>query len=272
MNAEAYVLGTSDAELARLRRQNEALADETRWLFDRLDLPPAASALDVGCGPAGVLELLARRVGPGGRVVGLDVSDVMLRHARQLLDAAGVAGVELLRADAAATGLPRGSFDLVHERLVLVNVPNPEAIVREMVSLARPGGVVALAEIDGASWACDPPHPAWERLYGAFCEVFRRRGCDPHVGRRVARLLREAGAVDVQVEFHARCHRAGHVWRELLLQFTRITRAESVALGLLDAGEVDGLVAALGAHLADPATTVVSPVVAHAWGRRPLDD
>ncbi|MFO0646097.1 MAG: methyltransferase domain-containing protein [Polyangiales bacterium] len=265
-----YVLGTSDAELARLRRQNEALSVETRWLFDRLDLKPGASAVDVGCGPLGVLELLSQRVGSTGRVVGVDINEVMLRSARQLLDASGHERVELVHANASSTGLERASFDLVHERLVLINIPQPEVIVREMAALAKPGGVVALAEIDGVSWCCDPPHPAWEKLYGAFCEVFRRRGCDPNIGRRTARLLRDAGLVDVRVEFHARSHGSEHVWRNLLLQFTEITRAEAVASGLLDASEVDGLKAALAAHLSDPDTTLLSPIVAHAWGRKPL--
>lgn len=270
MNTQGYLLGTSEAELARLRRQNEALADETRWLFDHLEIAPGASAVDVGCGPLGVLEMLARRVGPEGRVVGVDVSEVMLRNARQLLDAADLSRVELLCENAASMSLARNSFDLVHERLVLINVTNPEEIVREMVSLARPGGVVALAEIDGVSWCCDPPHPAWEKLHGAFYEVYRRRGRDPSIGRRIGRMLRDAGLTDVRVEFHARSHGAQHVWRNLLLQFTEITRADAAAMGLLDAAEIDGLKAALAAHLADPNTTLLSPIVAQAWGRKPL--
>jgi hypothetical protein len=63
-------------------------------------------------------------------------------------------------------------------------------------------------------------------------------------------------------------HEPGHPWRHLLLQFTEITRAQAVAEGLLAPGEVDDLKAALRAHLDDPATAVISPLLIQAWGRR----
>src|SRR5262245_30366457 len=61
--------------------------------------------------------------------------------------------------DAYDTGLPRASFGGAHMRLVLINVPEPERIVSEMVSLVRPGGWVASFETDLLSLVCDPPNP-----------------------------------------------------------------------------------------------------------------
>ena len=223
----SYALGVSDAEIARLRRQNDAIGDESRRLFEQLDLRPGARALDVGCGPLGVLEQLAERVGPAGRVVGLDASEAMVAQARAAAAKSAHRNIEVVHADARATGLPRASFDLVHERLVLVNLPLPwhAGIVAEMTALARPGGVVALQEIDGASWACAPAHPAWDRLYGALMAVFARGGCDGCVGRRLPGLLRDAGLQDIRAEAHTGFHAVDHPWRLLLLHFMGVMRA-----------------------------------------------
>jgi hypothetical protein len=67
-----YALGSSRGESARLQRQAEELAPDSAALLDRVGPRPGDSAIDLGCGPRGVIDLLAERVAPGGRVVGLD--------------------------------------------------------------------------------------------------------------------------------------------------------------------------------------------------------
>ncbi len=67
-----YPLGSSAGESARLQRQAAELAPDSAALLDRVGLGPGQSAIDLGCGPRGILDLLAGRVSPGGRVVGLD--------------------------------------------------------------------------------------------------------------------------------------------------------------------------------------------------------
>src|SRR5262249_22056881 len=61
---QQYLLGHSKLEQQRLRRQAKELHQESAWLFDRLGLRSGGRALDLGCGPQGVLDLLAERVGP----------------------------------------------------------------------------------------------------------------------------------------------------------------------------------------------------------------
>ena len=66
-------------------------------------------------------------------------------------------------------------------RLVLVNVPKPELIIRELVSLVRPGGWVASCEADLAAVPLDPPSPEWDRL------LRLPRACRVAVNRSVCR-------------------------------------------------------------------------------------
>ena len=181
--------------------------------------------IDIGCGVLGILPQLRSRVGDGGRVVGLDIEPRLLAVAGQLSAQHGLA-VETVRADAASTGLPSGSFDLVHERMLLLNVTSPQDIVAEMTRLARPGGVVALQEPDSAAWATDPPHPAWELLLTEVNDVYPRTGRDFHTGRRAARLLRDVGLRDVQVRVLARLTAPGQYFHTFLLTLAVLMREE----------------------------------------------
>ena len=132
-----YALGRDTAEAERLRRQTTELQSLAAELLDRVGAAEGQSAIDVGCGPRGILELLAERVGPRGRVVGLEVGGP-LRHG------AGAGG--RTRADerrghpGPAHRAAAASFDVAHVRTVLVNVPDPGAVLAEMTRLVRAGG------------------------------------------------------------------------------------------------------------------------------------
>ena len=81
-------------------------------------------------------------------MVGLDADPAHAPMARRYAREHGLANVEVMTADARHTGLPSGSFDLVHARTLLVTIPEPAEVVAEMVRLARPGGWVASQEPD----------------------------------------------------------------------------------------------------------------------------
>jgi SAM-dependent methyltransferase len=267
--ADPYFLGHRQAEQERLQIQGRELASEANWLFDQLDLPPGDRVIELGCGPRGCLDLLAERVGPQGSVVGLELNEEAVQLARQFVLDRHLGNVEVLQGDAHATGLPRASFDLATARLVLVNVPQPEQIVAEMVALVRPSGMVALHEADYVSLLCDPPHPAWSRLMQALETYAEMNGIDLFIGRRVPRMLRNAGLVEVQTHPLIYLHPAGHWRRMILWQFVQNLRDRLIAQGVLAAAELDDLSAALQRHLEDPNTLVMSHLYVQVWGRKP---
>src|ERR1700757_391703 len=152
-----YSRGSSEGETARLQRQAGELAPDSAALLDRVGLRPGQSAIDLGCGPRGILDLLAGRVTPRGRGVGLDADPAHAAMAAAFVSGRGLSGVAIVTADARHTGLPSGSFDLVHARTLLVNLTDPAEAVAEMVRLAKPGGQVAAAEPDTEHVLCYPP-------------------------------------------------------------------------------------------------------------------
>jgi ubiquinone/menaquinone biosynthesis C-methylase UbiE len=268
--SDAYLLGRSEAEVERLTRQVAELERDTEWLLDRLDIRPGARAVDIGCGPAaGALPQLAKRAGPTGSAVGLDSSRQFVDLARRFLRDRGVTNAEVLEADAYDTGLPRASFDAAHMRLVLVNVPEPERIVAEVVALVRPGGMIASQEADFVGHLCDPPLAAWTRLLDAYHAYTRARGIDLYIGRRTHRLFRDAGIVDIRVDPMVRALPLGQPRRMLIWQFIGNARDGMVAEGFIGDAEMTASMAELKAHLDDPDTLVTGLFQFRVWGRKP---
>lgn len=142
---ESYVLGTTDAERGRLMRQAALFAPFTERLLRDAGVAPGMRVLDIGSGLGDVAMMVARLVGPSGRVVGVDRDAGTLAKARARLAAAGVANVTLIESD---VGRVQGGqpFDAVVGRLILEFVPDPGAVVRALVPLLRPGGVLALQD------------------------------------------------------------------------------------------------------------------------------
>jgi len=270
--ADVYALGADSDETARLQRQSDELQPEARALLARLGelgVRPGQAAIDLGCGPRGTLDLLADAVAPGGRVVGLDADAAHVAAARHYAISHGLADVEVLAGDARRTGLPEGTFDLVHTRALLVTIPEPAEVVAEMTRLARPGGLVASQEPDAEFSICYPPLPEWDRLWSLFHASFARAGADLRLGRQLPELFRGAGLVDVGVMVYASSYPAGHSRRTVIPDLVRSLHPVILGLGLADKRELAQVDAAVRAHLADPRTLMMPHLLVTAWGRKP---
>ena len=263
-----YHLAAGKADRARLLVQSELHRREAAQLLDRVGVGYGTRVLDVGCGPLGVLDMLSARVGGAGQVIGLDHEPRMLAYAEQTISE--LTNVELVLGDATRSGFPEGSFDGVHERLVLINHPSPQDIVREMVRVTRPGGWVAVQEVDSYSWMCEPGHPAWDELLETFLRGWSTNGKDPFIGRRLPTLLRQAGLADVDGDAHAYRWHPGHPYQTLLLTGIGIYRHRLLEARLLDEERLDRLTDELREHLNSPDTFVVHPILFQAWGRKPI--
>lgn len=269
--AEAYALGRNPAETARLRSsQPDALRPESSTLLDRVGLEPGHSAIDIGCGPCGMLGLLSAAVLPGGRVVGLDADPTHTAMAREYAAERGLGCVEVLTADARHTGLPSASFDLVHARTLLVNIPEPAEVVSEMARLAKPGGWVAGLEADLEHSLCYPPLAEWDRLHELLLAGYSRAGADHSVGRRLTELYRNAGLDQIGMQSHAPAYPVDHTRRTIIPDLVRSMRPRILQSKLVGEHELDDLDGAVRAHLNDPRTVVIPCLLIAAWGRKPI--
>lgn len=266
-NPDPYLLGYRRAEQERLERQANELAHDSEWLFDEIGVRNGWQVVEVGCGPRGCLDLLSSRVGTTGKVVGVERSAEQVQRAQQFASDSNLTNVKVIHADGRNTGLPQQAFDLTTARLVLVNVPEPEQLLAEMVRLVRPGGVIALHEPDSTTQRCDPPHPAQTRLLELLNTYAEMNGMDRSIGLRVPRMLRELGLVDVHVNSLVHVYPPAHGRRMLLLEFVENARSRILDKELIGEVELNELTTALKRHLEDPRTLVVSSLFIQAWGR-----
>jgi SAM-dependent methyltransferase len=102
-------------------------------------IEPGQSVLDVGCGCGQTSLQLAERVGAAGRVLGLDISAVMLERARERAKQAGLPSLEFRNADAQTESFS-GDFDLLFSRFGVMFFASPEAAFSNLLSALRPGG------------------------------------------------------------------------------------------------------------------------------------
>lgn len=170
----------------RLDRQAEATRAHRAPLYARAGLG-GARVLDVGCGSGGVTADLAALA---AEVVAVDVDRSMARRARQALPAPAAASV--VQADGRALPFPDGSFDAAACNLVLLWSPQPERLVAEMARVVRPGGtVLATMEPDYGGKVHFPENPLIDLVFQG--EGVRRRGGDPHAGRKLRSHFVAAG-------------------------------------------------------------------------------
>lgn len=266
---DTYVLRRGAEEVARLRMQAAAWQADSAALLDRIGVGPGWRCLDLACGVGGITDLLSHRVGPTGKVVGLDLDAGTLEAAREWAGGLGLVNVEFVQGDAYRTGLPRESFDLVHVRFLLTTVGGDAELVPEALALVRPGGVLALQEADVVTLSCAPPHPAWDRLKDAFIGLFRKIGADPFAGRRLFGMLRRAGLEDVRFQPAILGFRHEDTMARFMPETAAAMRRAIRDAGLLTDAELDEAIAACERHLADPETTSTSIIVFQAWGRKP---
>jgi SAM-dependent methyltransferase len=267
--SDGYLLGSSDHERQRLLEQAQMFERDLGWLIGELGDLDIESAVDVGCGPRGILPALADIVGPSGSVIGIDADATMIAQAAEECASLGLSNVTCRTGEATELELTDSSVDLAHVRLVLVNVATPSAVISELVRVTRPGGLVIAQEYDLISWECEPCHPSFAALREAMITLWASRGFDGHIGRRLPRLFSEAGLVEVNASAHVGIDDR-HFWNQRLLSdFARRFAPQLVGLGIVSDRELATHLDALADHLDRPDTIVIRPMLVQAWGTVP---
>ena len=238
------------------RRRLDALGalhdPDTFERLTALGLAPGWRCLEVGAGSGTVARWMAER---GARVVATDLDP------RFLAPLEGT--VEIRRHDVVEDPLEEGAFDLIHARALLQHVRRREHVVAKLARALRPGGVLCLEDILMPTGDCDPALPAFRAMLGAMGQGLRASGADPDLGIKLPRLLREAGLSQLGGDARIPLVMSGTPRADFYLHSFAHARDRLVAAGVVTAGDVDQVLAALRA----PGYTMTGAVMIAAWGR-----
>jgi ubiquinone/menaquinone biosynthesis C-methylase UbiE len=188
------------ADFLRTIAGTEPIRKLKQRAYDLMRVEPGGRILDVGCGPGIDTIPLARRVGPTGRVVGIDHDPGMVAEADAEAARAGVNAWTTHRV-ADATVLPFESeyFDCCHSERVFVHLPPYKMVqaMAEIVRITKRGGWIVLADVDWATLSIDGAGPDIERR---IVRVHLERFHNAYAGRQLYGLLRLIGLDNIAVE------------------------------------------------------------------------
>jgi len=247
----AYIHGTAESERQRLDDLNGLT---NRSFIDYLALSGTEVMCDFGCGPATLeVEILDRY--PGARLVGIEGSAAYAGAARERL--ADRPSASIVNADVLANGLPDETFDLTFCRYVLEHVADPQAMVREMLRVTKPGGRIVAQENDLANVVYDPEFPGHAAVMRAFCDLQISDGGDPFVGRKLFVLFDQPGVDRVEVAMSPEIHTARQperyrAWMSNSIRILTGAAEQMVAKGFISRAEVDAVVQHMRRRVEEP--------------------
>ena len=162
------------------------------------DLQEGETVLDLGSGAGADVLISARRVGPRGRAIGLDMTDEMLELARTNAREAGVENAEFHKGYIEELPLADGSVDVVISNCVLNLSGDKARVIREAARVLRGGGRLAISDVVAAEDMDDATRADMQSWTGCIAGALTRREFET--------ALQQGGFVDVEIQETHRVH------------------------------------------------------------------
>ncbi len=162
------------------------------------DLKEGETVLDLGSGAGADVLISARRVGPTGKAIGLDMTDEMLELARSNARRAGAANVEFHKGYIEEIPLPDASVDVVISNCVLNLSGDKPKVIREAARVLRPGGRFAISDVIADEDMDDATRADIQKWTGCIAGALTRREFEQALG--------DAGLIGIEVLETHRVH------------------------------------------------------------------
>jgi ubiquinone/menaquinone biosynthesis C-methylase UbiE len=265
MTDRDYVLGTHDAEIARLQLQHRVWRPRMYDAWRRAGITQGQTVVDVGSGPGYATLDLAEIVGPKGRVIAVERSARFLNVLRE----AHAPNVTALEGDITETPIGERIADAAWCRWVFSWLTDPERGVANIARALKPGGVAVFHEyLHYASWGLAPHSPAFTAFVNAVCDSVAKTGANIDSALALPRHLEDTGfeivaltpLIDVVTPDN-------YVWL-WPTSFARSFADKLVAEGLLTQTQSTEALAALDRAESEGGVRMVTPVVLEIIARR----
>jgi ubiquinone/menaquinone biosynthesis C-methylase UbiE len=271
MNQErSYIIGTHDAEIARLAIQHRVWRASTLDLWRKAGITAGKTVIDAGAGPGYAALDLAEIVGLNGRVIAVERSRRFLDTLEREAGRRGLSNIETVEADLLELDWSRFQTDHLWCRWVLTFLPDPARAVEGFAKALKPGGAAILQEYyDYASWRLAPCSEIFESYVARIIAGWRAGGGEPDIALALPHLLARHGlAVDKvrPVIFAAGMANDAARWP---MGFARDYLPTLIAAGTITQAEAGAVIAELDRAEADPDALMLTPGVLQFIARKP---
>jgi len=265
-NNSEYVLGTGTTESVRLGLQHRLWSALAHQLWERANLQPGHTVLDLGCGPGHATVDLAQIVGPTGRVIAIDESAAFLKQVHDEARARNLTNITRVLGDVQDldTCLPgsESSVDLAYARWVFCFLARPEDVIAGLARVIKPGGKLTIQDyFSYESMTLAPRRDAFTKVINAIGRSWRSRGGDPDIVGRLPAMLSRHGFEVVHIMANQRVARPGTTMWHWPASFWSSYIPRLREFGFISASEQDQFEATWRDASEDPDTFMVLPTV-----------
>jgi ubiquinone/menaquinone biosynthesis C-methylase UbiE len=263
-----YVIHGGAAGSKRMETVARAYWPTTLPLLQRALIREGLRCLDLGCGAGEVTFEIGRLVGPSGSIVGMDMDSVKLEIARKRAAQQGAANIQFRQGNVFEWS-DDSVYDLIYVRFLLTHLPGSETVVPKLLRALRPGGSLAVEDINFQGYVSHPANAAHDRYVDLYREVVRRRGGDADIGPKLLAMFAAAGTQDLGLAIVYPEHKPGSGKDISLITLVGISEA-LLAEKLIEEPELQMLLSEIDRYTRDPLSIICGPRVFQICGRRPM--
>jgi len=183
-------------ELERLKMQATIAIDLEKEVWATAGLKPGMKVLDLACGPGFISCEMAQMASPGN-VTGVDISEELIAAAHQAKTSEGVKNVSFTTGNVYELALSENTFDFVYARFLFQHLEKPQAALKNIRRVLKPGGILCVLDIDDNWTSFAPESDAFIKFIRRTGAGQKRKGGDRLIGSRLYGLLNEAGFQNV---------------------------------------------------------------------------
>ena len=266
MNKEHYVIRGGREGYERLALLARVFWSGTKALFERVGIGSGMTCLDLGCGGGTVTFQLARLVGTGGQVIGVDMDEIKLALARAAASEQGFSNLEFKAMNVYDWHEP-DVYDIVYCRMLLQHLSQPVGLLKKMWAAVKPGGALIVEDSDFDGAFCYPPNDGYDLCIRNYCKLLESYGGDAEIGHKLYGYFLEAGIPNPNLSINQPVNATGEMKRLKLLTL-EATADSMLGQGLASRGEIDAAIASLAAFTDDPQTLIAESRLFQLWSRK----
>ena len=264
MKSRSYIIHGGHEGADRLKVLANATWLTTESFLIEAGIQTGAHCLDVGCGNGEISSRILSLIGTSGEILGVDCDQRIIEIASDSAVASDPR-VSFRIIDVESEALLGGPYDFIFARFLLSHLKQPEAVIRKVLGVLKPGGIFAVEDVDFRGHFCYPESSAFDRYVELYTLAGIQNGVDPLIGPRLPGLLEKAGFKDVRIKVVLPTFRNGEGKLMSLLTLEAI-QDSLVTSGLIDLNEVQRLLAELRQFTQDDHSIMSLPRIFQVWG------